>query len=172
MGGEGVGLFLAEWVGEGFWRFYRFCFLLFFFVCWLASTEDWAEPTSLILVFGLECRFLRVGGWLLNWWLLLVVWIGFFLFLGLIGHERASCWCLLLHHFFIYLFLFLKQVQQRVRRPNKVRMISINQRGLNLNHVHDHFICRFQALIQYSFHHIVHSWLQLIIPLEFWQLNL
>ena len=60
----------------------------------------------------------------------------------------------------------LEQIEKRVCGANEVRMIRVDQGGLDLYQVEDHLICRRQAIVEHALHHVVHPRLQLVIALQ------
>ena len=69
------------------------------------------------------------------------------------------------------IFLLLEQIEQGVGRSNEVRVVGVDQRGLNLDDVGHLLAARHDAFIEHALHDIVHFALQLVISVELGKLD-
>lgn len=68
--------------------------------------------------------------------------------------------------------LTLEQIEESIRAPNEVRMVSVDMCVLNLDQVHDHLCGGSEALVEDALHDIADLVLQLLIPVQLRQVNL
>ena len=150
---------------------------------------EWWNPTSTGSSFRFVlCLFLLnhlrlfpffllrfLGSWLFvlyrDWSFDFRGFLGFCLGLGLLV-ENTECFG---SFFFLRLFgwlLFLEQVQKRVCWPDEVGMIRIYQWSFDFNQIKDHLICWIKTVVKHALHNILHSRLQLVIPLQLRQVYL